>query len=159
MCLICACIVMQIKVNFHTGVWNDWHDDLLWNWDKRRLKTGLCCLLCRFLWFVDLPLSVCLASFYTPQGKPIREFFVGIKVFLLQSFFRVGEVACCTKLHANLEIIALCEGELSQAFTIQEDLHFFLEPSSLNNTLVLKQISPGLFNDQKWMIETALCLL
>lgn len=65
----------------------------------------------------------------------------------------------CTKVHAILEIIALCEEELSQAFTIQEDLHFFLKPSSLNNTLVLKQISPGWSNDQTWMIETALCLL
>lgn len=136
-CLICTFIVMQIKVIFHTGVRNVLHGVSFWNRGKRNIANGLCCLVCRSLWLVHLSLSVHLASFFTPQSRRLREFFVGLKFFPLLSFFRVGEVACSQAVlnFTRFVRLSLCEEELSQAFTIQKDLRYFLESSSFINTL------------------------
>ena len=144
---------MQIKVNFHTGVWNDWHDDLFWNRDSETrnwpmLFAVVVSLIRRFVPF-------CLFSFilYPTRQAPrgVLCWPQGLSFTVVLSRWGSHLFTSCIKLHAILEIIALFEEELSQAFRTEEDLRFFLEPSFLNSTLVLKQIPPGLSDDQKWI--------
>ena len=138
----------------YTGVWNvfRWWLVLKLRQKGTRKWPTVSCLLCRSL----SPFApFCLSSFIlyptTQAPKGVLCWPQGLSFTVVLSRWGSRLFTSCIKLHAIREIIALCEEELSQAFRIEEDLCFFLEPSFLNSTLVLKQITPGLSNDQKWV--------
>ena len=154
-CLICTFIFMQIKVSLYRCMKRFSMMTCFETETKGNSKMAYSKLFAVSFPLISPFAPFCLSSFIlyptTQAPKGVLCWPQGLSFTVVLSRWGSRLFTSCIKLHAIREIIALCEEELSQAFRIEEDLCFFLEPFFLNSTLVLKQITPGLSNDQKWV--------